>query len=596
MPQPSAPRDAKVPREKVTLFVASMGNTRKTNSDSVRQPQALPVERDYVAEVQQRAERLAETAGNAAAQAERTGTSRQDRQVQEDMARLRSEAIHAHRLAEQTEMLAHQNRPSQGTQRMAQTSKQDSGTGRRPVPSARPTPAPGANRMAFNPLHPSMELPPEQLIRLLGLETKKTRKKDARQVPKPGSEPVQLSASRGDAKPAEQLSASRDDTKPAEQLPPPIRAHRSRAASAYSRSRKRRSNLLLPAMAVGILTGLAASGYLFWYQAEPLASAPNTASAVSAPAQKPPRPDDVATSRATQIPKNTSPDAPTRKSAAEPATPTVAGTVKRAAPTESTVTDANDPAWQAEAERQRLRAEAEQRFAERLRQSGSRPAPASPAPVSDAPDPAKAEYPFAAQPETIPSRSNNALEPASRVAAEPESTSSPPGHELQSKPEPAPRFASEPETASTLLADEPEPAPGTLTPAQPASGPAVPLAPPSEQPAEVASDFLTEDSRILIEEAGSAEASQNPASPAGAQPLRDQIHDTPPAPPQPATERVAPQPENSNSDSQALKPLLSEPDPSAVGPDVRVVEITTPVPQADQQDTRDVGSAEPPLF
>ena len=36
-----------------------MGNNRKTGSDILSQPQALPIERDYVAEVQQRAEALA---------------------------------------------------------------------------------------------------------------------------------------------------------------------------------------------------------------------------------------------------------------------------------------------------------------------------------------------------------------------------------------------------------------------------------------------------------------------------------------------------------------------------------------------------------
>lgn len=34
----------------------------------------------------------------------------------------------------------------------------------------------GKVQLSFNPMHPSMELPPEQLIRLLGVETKKTRK------------------------------------------------------------------------------------------------------------------------------------------------------------------------------------------------------------------------------------------------------------------------------------------------------------------------------------------------------------------------------------------------------------------------------------
>lgn len=35
---------------------------------------------------------------------------------------------------------------------------------------------PESAQLNFNPIHPSMELPPEQLIRLLGMETKKDRK------------------------------------------------------------------------------------------------------------------------------------------------------------------------------------------------------------------------------------------------------------------------------------------------------------------------------------------------------------------------------------------------------------------------------------
>ena len=40
----------------------------------------------------------------------------------------------------------------------------------------KPSAGRGRGALAFNPLHPSMELPPEQLIRLLGMESKKTRK------------------------------------------------------------------------------------------------------------------------------------------------------------------------------------------------------------------------------------------------------------------------------------------------------------------------------------------------------------------------------------------------------------------------------------
>jgi hypothetical protein len=40
------------------------------------------------------------------------------------------------------------------------------------------TPPAAGGKAHFNPLHPSMELPPEQLIRLLGVESKKTRRQD----------------------------------------------------------------------------------------------------------------------------------------------------------------------------------------------------------------------------------------------------------------------------------------------------------------------------------------------------------------------------------------------------------------------------------
>ena len=259
-----------------------MGNNRKTGSDILSQPQALPIERDYVAEVQQRAEQLAETAAESGAQSDPTGSRRQYRNVQEEMARLRSEAIQARRLAEQIEMVSLQNQPSQGTQDMVQASKQKSATSRGPEKGTSEKAPAGGNRMAFNPLHPSMELPPEQLIRLLGLETKKTRKQDARQARKRPETPAPRSAGH--------------DTKPSAQLPPPIRPQRSRAAAAHTRTEKSRSGLLLPAIAVGVLAGVAASGYFFWYQDGPVVGTRPTASAVSAPVRKPPQPADLATS------------------------------------------------------------------------------------------------------------------------------------------------------------------------------------------------------------------------------------------------------------------------------------------------------------
>lgn len=467
-----------------------MRNTKKTGSDTLRQQQAIPVERDYVAEVQQRAEEQAETAGDSAAQTDSTGTSGQNRRVQEEMARLRSEAIQARRLAEQIETVSLQDRPSQGTNSMANSSKQDSGTDQRPEKSARDTAPAGAHRLAFNPLHPSMELPPEQLIRLLGLETKKTRKEDARQSPKRGQEPVRR-------------SAIPDQAKPREQLPPPIRPQRSHAAAAHShtRSHNSRSSLFLPAMAVGILAGLAASGYFFWNQGAPVASDKNTASAVSEPRPGTPRPEQPATSSAAQPPKKGSPESVTRKPAAEPGKPAGGGNVKRAAPPEPRVTSAGDPSRQAaaEAERRRLRAEAEQRFADRLRQSKLKAAPSSAAPASDTPAAAQPAYPFVA----------------------------------------------EPETTSTPLRSELEPAGDASTPVQPGSHHAPP-APTGGRAAEPATDLSAEDSGMMLPEPDAAEAPQNPIrqtdTESGLEQLSDGTHDTALAPTQPAVEPVAAQP------------------------------------------------------
>jgi hypothetical protein len=518
-----------------------MRNAKKTGSDTPRQQQAIPVERDYVAEVQQRAEQLAETAGDSAAQTESTGTSRRNRHVQEEMARLRSDAIQARRLAEQIEMVSLQNRPSQGTHSMAHSSKQDSGTYQRPEKSTRDTAPAGANRLAFNPLHPSMELPPEQLIRLLGLETKKTRKEGARQSPKRGQEPARRSAIPG-------------AVKPHEQLPPPIRPQRSQAAAAHSRTRSHnsRSSLFLPAMVVGILAGLAASGYFFWNRGAPAASDKNAASAVSEPRPGTLRPVHPATSSATQPPKKGSPESVTGKPAAEPGKPAGGGNVKRAAPTEPRVTSASDPSRQAavEAEHRRLRAEAEQRFADRLRQSKLKPAPSSAAPVSGTPAAAQPAYP---------------------IVAEPETTSSPLGSEL-------------------------EPARDASTPVQPGSHRAAPVAT-LGRPAEPATDVPAQDSGITLPEPDAAEAPQNPirqtGTESGLKQLSDGTHDTALAPTQPAVEPVTGQPLTSAPDSQALDTLSSESAPRADAQDTAVAE---PAPQAGQPDEGDAQPAKPPLF
>ena len=526
-----------------------MGNNSKTGSDTLRQPRALPIERDYVAEVQQRAEKLAQTAADSGAQTDRTGSRRQYRSVQEEMAHLRSEAIQARRLAEQIEMVSLQNQPSQGTQDMVHTSQQNSGPSRRTEKGPREVAPAGGNRMARNPLHPSMEIPPEQLIRLLGLETKKTRKKDTRQAPKRTETPVPR-------------SASSPDSKASAQLPPPIRPQRSRAAAAHTRAQKSRSGLLLPAIAVGVLAGVAASGYFFWYQDGPVVATTPTASTVSAPARKPPQPDELATSRSVPTSQHSLPESVTSKPAVKPATPAVARTVHRAAPPASMASGADDPAWHAaaEAERQRLRVEAEQRFAQRLRQHGAEPVPAQPAGFSASPAPVQPEYP---------------------LVAEPESVSNPPPQEPGAAVEPVAPFAGEPEVIPSLAPHAREPVADTPS-VQPHSDPAS-LTPGSEAPAAVVTDIPTENSPVIFPEPATAQPPQAAPEPAGAEtgiePLPDRTGDTPLDSPQPPADPAALRPRDDNPDLQVPAPLTA-----------------APALQAGEPGERDAASAEPGLF
>ncbi|MDT8386176.1 MAG: hypothetical protein RQ736_01575 [Thiogranum sp.] len=62
--------------------------------------------------------------------------------------------------------------------------------------------SPESAQLNFNPIHPSMELPPEQLIRLLGMETKKDRKDQ------PGNADPSTIASPGNSFAAEHDGAS----------------------------------------------------------------------------------------------------------------------------------------------------------------------------------------------------------------------------------------------------------------------------------------------------------------------------------------------------------------------------------------------------
>ncbi|VAW83000.1 hypothetical protein MNBD_GAMMA13-1249 [hydrothermal vent metagenome] len=219
-------------------------------------------------------------------------------------------------------------------------------------------PPSASTRSSFNPLHPSMELPPEQLIRLLGLESKKIRKpKRTHEAPvrKKAAPPPPVASLPSEPEPAET---------PPEIIPkPPVRpTHRQRE---YERvkaqdSPEQRRGLLMPALAIGLIGGIAASAYLFW---------PQSGSDV---ATQPPAP---VASKVNRTPVKKSPKK-TTPAAAVKARPAVV--VK------------DDPAWQAtiNAQAKRLQTEAKQRLDQRLGQAPSAPTAGAVVPQADVITPA----------------------------------------------------------------------------------------------------------------------------------------------------------------------------------------------------------------
>ncbi|HED18144.1 MAG TPA: hypothetical protein ENI74_01405 [Gammaproteobacteria bacterium] len=211
-------------------------------------------------------------------------------------------------------------------------------------------PGPRGNRLNFNPLHPSMELPPEQLIRLLGMESKKIRKsRKTRAVPKQAPAAALKTA-----------DTERDCT-------PPSAKPRPQAVSPVDRSVQyehceppqvfgsERSGLLVPSLLVGLVAGVVVSGYLFW----------------SRPAQqKTPAPAIV---------KQAQPKQSQRQLVERTTTPTA---------TEQKMSAQENTAWRAtiKAREQRLRTAAEQRLSERMSQTQQLPQPTvlQAAPVNDA--------------------------------------------------------------------------------------------------------------------------------------------------------------------------------------------------------------------
>lgn len=190
---------------------------------------ADPVAGERAAGLQEQAERLAATLR----QAGETGTdtrhaeSRQQRLAQ-DMAALRHEALQARRLAGRVH--------------------------------ARPADNRGGDGLSFNPLHPSSELPPEQLIRLLSLRSRKPRRKTGSCTgPTPAADSPQTDAPAARATPIAAGGRTRSQ--------PPATTAGADDANASIDARPApggTGRLLATAVGVGAVLGLALSFYLFW--------------------------------------------------------------------------------------------------------------------------------------------------------------------------------------------------------------------------------------------------------------------------------------------------------------------------------------------
>jgi hypothetical protein len=255
-----------------------------------------------------------------------------------------------------------------------------------------------AARVGFNPRHPSMELPPEHLVRLLNPDTRRQQLSEARQSHQRVSVPSQPAARQprqrspapsgpGEPRPRprahapsrrqppqsrQRLSAPshpKAGRRPPAPIPPSIRAERSHAEAARAAHRKRHRSLLLPAVGLGLLLGLVASGYLFLYKGVPVGTHTGSTPRSSTPtAQKQTEKvlDAGRALRTAQMPSNLTVH---KHSEDQPASGAAARQAAMVAPSlAKPVPSARSPEWQAalEAERLRLRDEAEKRFAKRL--------------------------------------------------------------------------------------------------------------------------------------------------------------------------------------------------------------------------------------
>lgn len=331
---------------------------------------------------------------------DRHGANQQRELAEREMAALRAEAVQARRLASHIENL-HQPANRQRKGRIMSSSISDPGQAQRTARRETDMPHSTGSQLSFNPLHPSMELPPEHLIRLLGLENKPKRRKK-RPTSRSMSSPGQKSA--GPTKADKPVKLSLPST-------PPASAEREKDMAPAPFEEPRR-NLVVASLAAGVIAGIALSIYLFRGGPEEVTATIPEKTPVHNTEKTPPK--TAATERVTEpvmTPPATAPvAAPPEKTSTVAATPALAETTPDAM--ESSVQgpvireDALLPQADIETEHARLRDEAERRFAERMLQeevrqdrsdltSGTAPTnEPPPAPASEPEPPAEPAEPF----------------------------------------------------------------------------------------------------------------------------------------------------------------------------------------------------------
>jgi hypothetical protein len=344
-----------------------MDEDRKFNRRSPEPGGSIAVARDYVAEAQLKARRG--TSVQSAKLQHRRQTAPTERRVAQQMASLQAETDRVRHSADDrppavSNHVACGAAPEGGQvmNRRSPTESEDRSAGSRVAIES-----PRTGRTAFNPLHPSMELPPEQLLRLLSVEPTTTlqpkREPDRRRLRAAAPPPVSKPPAPPTPKPLRTATTT--------EQPRPIRPHRNRAAAARTAKRgKRRS--LLPAVIVVALVATAAAAFRYWRSdatGKQAPAPPPAATQQSSRAGGAAGPFEQATRRAPARFDAIGSDARKPAEPARNASPPVAL---------QTATGSSQRQDAAEEQRQRLDSDAQRRFAENLRdwqEKSDRPVP-----------------------------------------------------------------------------------------------------------------------------------------------------------------------------------------------------------------------------